>query len=167
MDITLNEAAVSAVLGNISTIHQPSAQTGGSILVDQDWAATLPETVEATLLSFSLSDMPTQRQQTRFDDKGNRSVLPNANSMQAPGIATLALGTDKQKVKLHLPVAAAMAKAGGKLKLKVQKGEIPSGRNQGKIWLSFSTDTPCEGNDLKIWLESQLKAQQTAKPPKV
>jgi hypothetical protein len=164
MEISLNKAAIEAVLGNIGTIHQPGQSVGGSILVNQDWAKSLPNRVEVTLLSFELKDMPTQRQQTRYDADGNRTVLPNANSMQAPGIATIQVGDEKQQVKMHLPVAAALALVGGKGTANIQKGEILNGRNKGSIWVSLSVDNPCEGEALKAWIEAQMKEQATKKP---
>ena len=119
--------------GNVKTAKLAPQELCG--MVDEVNGALFPA---VELISFSLSAVATNRLQT----VGNNIRIPNADSMEQKGSATIRVnGKTFTDVPMHLPVALAFALQ-EKIDLSATIGKIESrGAKNGKYWLSLSMET--------------------------
>lgn len=161
-NIQFSHKAKSMLLANIELVKQPTATSGGSSLTDQDLchafgaAGAAGKTVK--LISFTATDNPTNRQRTVTTNSGDKITSVRSDSMQQTGVGRISVnvgGVDTEYVvKMHSPVALAFTQGDEQI-LVGSTGEISSGANAGKLWLSLRLPTEPTTAQLTEWLTAK------------
>lgn len=160
-NISFSANALAAFKSNIERIFQPNATTGGSRLVDQslcDLFKQNPNGLEVELLRFDCSEMPTNRQRNLTTSAGDKLTVINAESMQQRGTATIIVNGVEYTVPMHAPVALSFVDK-PKQVLLGSTGEISTGTNQGKQWLSLRLPTSPSHAQMLAWAEKATTAE--------
>lgn len=154
--IKITSEVLTEIRRNLSDITGPGEGIASAPLADQTLCASFdanPEGLEVELLTFTMTEKPTRRFKMVGPEK---NIAQDTHKFQATGIATVMVGTVTATVKMHLHTVASFP-TNGKLVLRGQTGEITSGRNAGKKWLSLKPLTETTVEQISKFLDTVAK----------
>jgi hypothetical protein len=150
--VTISAATLAKVKQYINDVTPPGEGIVGNPLVDQALAALFGEgaTKEVELIDISFDTAPTPRFKMVGEQK---NIASSTGKFQLRGLATIQCEGITSKIMMHAHTAACFAKS-NKVVLRGRTGDISSGQNKDKKWLSLTPETMPSTDDVLAFLES-------------